>query len=269
MDKIDGDREEASIGLNAILKKSLNKDQVWILSHADYELNTAQLNELDSHLKRLIDHEPLPYLLGEVEFYGTAFRVSPAVLIPRPETELLVEEVLAWMRQAERKERLRLLDIGTGSGCIPISIMKIVADCRGVAVDISREALKVAQQNLVRNGLKDLDLVQGDLITALDGKFNVVTANLPYIPSQELNKLRVAKHEPHLALDGGPDGLFFYRRLFASLPAVVAAPAICIFEIHHDQGLQIQEVAARYFQGKTVEIKKDYAGFDRFLKIEV
>lgn len=267
--KISGDRDETSIAVNAILKKSLKKDLVWILSNLDYELNSKQITVLENHLERLMNHEPLPYITGEAAFFNNLFHVTRDVLIPRPETELLVEQVLKWVHQLAVKDEINLLDIGTGSGCIPISILKTYPDNSAAAIDISGKALRIAEQNAKLSGVNTIQFIQSDLLTAVKGRFNVVTGNLPYIPTAELENLRAAKYEPWIALDGGPDGLVFYRRLFEDLPSVLISPALCIFEIHHDQGQRIQTLAREKLKSYSSCILKDYAGFDRFIKIEV
>ena len=267
--KISGDRDENSIAINAILKKCLNKDQVWILSNLDYEINAELIDELNNFLTRVIKNEPLPYILEEAAFFGISFQVSPDVLIPRPETELLVETVINWINQKGTSERLKLLDIGTGSGCIPISIMKNTPNCSGIAVDISARALKIAKQNAELSGVKKLSFIQSDLTSAIKTKFNIITGNLPYIPTEELSYLRVAEFEPWLALDGGLNGLIYYERLFPTLANIVAKPGLCMFEIHHDQGEQILNIAKRTLSASSVNIIQDYSGFDRFIKIEV
>ncbi|MAT43193.1 MAG: protein-(glutamine-N5) methyltransferase, release factor-specific [Anaerolineaceae bacterium] len=267
--KLSGDRDEISIAVNALLKKSLNKDQVWMLTNLDHELKNEQIIELENQLKRLINNEPLHYILEEAAFFGRIFRVSPDVLIPRPETELLVETVIDWAQQKSHSDEIKLLDIGTGSGCIPISILKAIPGSKGIGVDISYKALKVAQINAKELGVEELLLIQSDLISGLKSKFNVITANLPYIPTDELRKLRVAKFEPELALDGGETGLLYYERLFLTLNKILDGSALCIFEFHHDQGERIRYLAKKLIKSKSINILQDYAGFDRFIKIEV
>lgn len=271
VDRLSGDRDEAVIAVNAIIKTTLNKDQVWLLTHLDISLNQSQLDQLEKYLTRLISDEPLPYILKQIEFFGLPFFVNANVLIPRPETEILVETVLNWSNEEGIKNKqLSLLDVGTGSGCIPISILKNTSSIySAVSVDVSYSALQVAKKNLQLHNIKNLELFQGNLLTGIRGKFSIVTANLPYIPSGICKELRVAKNEPLLALDGGEDGLDLYRVFFRDLGNCLEDQAICICEIHNDQAEKISILADQNIKIKNKTIIEDYAGWDRFLFIEV
>jgi release factor glutamine methyltransferase len=225
--------------------------------------------EWESRVRRRASREPLQYILGVQEFYGRAFRVSPAVLIPRPETELLVEEVL------KRRERFPspplIVDIGTGSGAIALTLACEWPDARVVAVDLSPDALAVAAENAGRLGVAErVAFVRGDLVEPLLERGvqpAIVVSNPPYIPSKDCRELEpeVREHEPMLALDGGEDGLYPYRVISAALPRLWGEqrPALVAYEV--GQG-QAQDVAAMIRQAvPDVEtlVRPDLAGIER------
>ena len=175
------------------------------------------------------------HLIGHWEFYGLDFGVTPAVLIPRPETELMVERAQAWLQQHPHLRRGA--DVGTGSGCIAISLAKQIKDLRVLAMDRSWEALQVARRNAVFHQVTErVAFVQGDLLTAVKGPFDLVCANLPYIPRSSLESLSVAHHEPRQALDGGSDGVSWIRQLIDDAPRWLSAPALMLLEMQYDQG---------------------------------
>lgn len=203
--------ETAVLDAQTALAALLRKPRAWVLAHPEAPLPESVQPQLEAWLDRLRRGEPLPYVLGEWPFYGRTFIVTPAVLIPRPETETLVEAVLA---QVPPKASARIVDVGTGSGCIAITLALERPHLHVWATDISAPALRVALANVRRHGVAHrVHLVQADLLTPLWGPWDVVVANLPYIPQGELPRLRVARWEPTLALNGGPDGLFWLRRL--------------------------------------------------------
>ena len=176
-------RECAALEARLILANVLNQSSASILAHPEQVMNSQQLAAANQLRERLVEGEPLPYLLGHWEFYGLNFAVRPGVLIPRPETELLVETALSWLR--ENPHRRRAVDIGTGSGCIAAAMAVNVQDLDVIAVDISWTALEVAQQNIHQLFVTDrVHLVNADLLNGLCGHFDLVTANLPYIPGE-------------------------------------------------------------------------------------
>lgn len=212
--------------------------------------------------------EPLPYLLGDWHFYGNRFLVTPAVLIPRPETERLVELAINWL-QSHTQAKV-VLDIGTGSGCIAITLLKSrkLQLAQATACDLSLEALKLAQQNARLNGVQDrLHLVQSDLSTSFTGPIDIVCANLPYIPSARLPMLDVSRHEPRLALDGGSDGFELYRQLFSDLAGKMAADSLILCEIDLTQEKSGAKLAQQVFPSAEVSVIRDYDGLPRVLSI--
>ena len=231
-----------------------------LLAHGDREATGEQeenyFNLLSGRSKRI----PLQHLTGTQDFMGLTFRVNENVLIPRQDTEILVEEVMKDLHGGSS-----ILDLCTGSGCILISLLYYSNDCRGVGVDLSGEALKVARGNakeLIPK--KDCTFLEGDLFEKVEGKFDVLTSNPPYIPSKVVDGLmpEVREHEPRMALDGREDGLHFYRRILKECPPYLNGGANVFFEIGHDQGEAVSGLMkeAGFME---VQVIKDYAGLDR------
>lgn len=205
-------------------------------------------------------HIPLQHITGVQEFMGLEFLVNQHVLVPRQDTEVLVESVLEVL-----KPDMRVLDMCTGSGCILISLMKLhgTSTICGVGVDISKEALKVAQANGERIGVK-ADFIQSDLFENVDGRYDVIVSNPPYIRTAVIEELKeeVKCHDPFIALDGKEDGLYFYRKIVEESGRYLKAGGKLYFEIGHDQGEDVKNLMEQAgFTGVTV--KKDLAGLDR------
>jgi release factor glutamine methyltransferase len=259
---------QVNLALQVIISQVLGRPRAWVLAHPEVELTPDQLERLDGLAARLADGVPLPYLTGEQEFYGLAFTVTPAVLIPRPETELLVEQALEWLRDHPVKRNAA--DVGTGSGCIAVTLAKYILDLRVHSVDLSKEALEVARSNAARHGVEGrIDFHQADLLCEMDIPLDLICANLPYISRQSLAELDVAKNEPALALDGGEDGLELIRRLLKNAPDRLALGGMILLEIQYDQGQAVSNLAREGFPGAQVEVLKDLAGLDRLVKVEV
>lgn len=214
--------------------------------------------------RRRLHGEPVAYIVGMKEFYGLDFEVSPAVLIPRPETELFVDRLLA---AHERSTQMKLLDLGTGSGVLAVTCAVHYPNIRVTAVDISSAALQMAQLNADRHGVRDrVMFVQGNLVEAVRiGSFNVIVANLPYVPESKRDTLsgEVLAHEPEVALFAGWDGLDLYRRLAAGLAGRVRRGTQLLCEIDHGQGDAMVEIFEPV--AKDVVVEKDYAGLDRLV----
>jgi len=259
--------DTAALDTQVLLAHVLGRSRSWVLAHPDASLTEAQSLALQDSILRLENGEPLPYLLGHWEFYGLDFTITPHTLVPRPETELLVEHALAWLR--EHPSRRMALDVGAGSGCIAIALAVNIPDLQVVASDTYRPALEVAQANAHRHQVEDrLRFVQSDLLSAIPGSYDLLCANLPYIPTNALKILRVAYHEPPLALDGGPDGLGLVRRFLESAPAALKPGGLALLEIEASQGDQVRRIAGQAFPQAGVEIFADLAGHDRLLKIQ-
>ena len=202
-------------------------------------------------------HIPLQYLTGRQEFMGFSFVVNEKVLIPRQDTEILVEEALRTLDAG-----MRVLDVCTGSGCILLSLMRLCAGLEGTGTDLSEEALQVAGENARRLGAR-VSFVQGDLFEPVSGKYDCIVSNPPYIASREVDALmeEVRGHEPRMALDGGEDGLYFYRKIAVQSPKYLKDRGRILREIGCDQGEAVAGLLAPAFD--EVRIVQDLAGLDR------
>jgi release factor glutamine methyltransferase len=221
------------------------------------ESERAPLREL---VRRRSEGLPLQHLLGTVDFLGFIFATDARALIPRPETEQLVEFVLA------EGAFDRIVDVGTGSGVIALSLALKRPDCAITACEISPDALALARENAERHGLADrVTFLESELLSAAPGPFDAVVANLPYIPSAEIASLsREVRHDPALALDGGADGLDLIRRLAAEAAAKLAPGGLIALEIGHDQASAVGEILAQHIF-RDISPRRDYQGIERFL----
>lgn len=226
--------------------------------HMDDELTIEQANEYENILKKRAERVPLQYITGEQDFMGLPFKVSPAVLIPRQDTETLVEEALKVI-----KPGMKVLDMCTGSGCILISILKNVTDVEGLGVDISKQALIVAKENAKLNGVA-ASFERSDLFEMVTDTYDVIVSNPPYIPTDVIHDLmpEVAQFEPYQALDGKEDGLHFYRKIVKECRSYLKEDGKILFEIGHDQGAAVSEMLT-YAGFSDVRVVKDLAGNDR------
>ncbi|MBI9044934.1 MAG: peptide chain release factor N(5)-glutamine methyltransferase [Anaerolineaceae bacterium] len=257
-----------SPGLDAqvLISHALKKSRSWVLSHQDEQLSGIELKQLNDLAKDYLSGLPLPYILGNWEFFGFPFLVSPDVLIPRPETELLVEEALQFIVQDNKIKTV--LDIGTGSGCISISIAKHHPNSIIFASDISREALTIAKKNITMNEVSDqVHLIQADLLPPIQIPVDLICANLPYIPTETLKELQVAKHEPLLALDGGSTGLFLIEKLLSAAKHLMAPEYMLLFEIEDRQKEDVSALAKKHYPEAQFLVISDLTGKPRLLKI--
>jgi release factor glutamine methyltransferase len=257
-----------------LLAHVLGRPRTWLLAHQESPAEPVEAASLEELLRRLQQGEPLPYVLGHQEFFGLDFDLTPDVLIPRPETELLVQNAIAWMEGAA--DRRTVADVGTGSGCIAVSIAVHVPTARLMATDISLPALNVARANARKFGVADrIDFLECDILPAhteglsTEQHLDLICANLPYIPSAELRSLPVFGREPSLALDGGPDGLDPFRRFFALAPDWMAAGGRMLLEIEAKSGPSVLSLAYDVLHAAAIHLHKDLAGRDRLLEIQL
>jgi len=269
-----------ALDASVLISHILNKPRTWVLAHPELTLTTEQQKRLKASLDRLESGEPFPYVIGIWEFFGLKFDVTSDVLIPRPETELLVEKAITWL-QSHPKQRV-VADVGTGSGVIAISIAAHISKVKILATDISSKALQVAKRNAEKHGVsKNIEFIECDLLperstpNALQSKIvnrkssiDMLCTNLPYIPTKELHKLPIYNREPTLALDGGEDGLDQIRKLMRIAPAWLAPDGLMLLEIESSQGLEILYLARETFPDAHIRLHKDLAGKDRLLSVE-
>jgi release factor glutamine methyltransferase len=254
-----------------LLAHLLGKPRSWVLAHTEAPLTRERCTALEGLAARLEAGEPLPYVLGRWEFFGLDFELTPDVLIPRPESELLVEQALAWLAAKPDMGRPpRAVDIGTGSGCLAVTLAMRAPGVRVAATDLSPAALEVARRNAVRHAVAErIEFSCCDLFPGPSGDFDLVLANLPYIPTRLLQKLPVFMREPTLALDGGGDGLRIIRRLLTEAPDRMAPGGLLLLEIASGQGPSVLSLACDSFTQAEIHLHKDLAGHDRLVEVQV
>lgn len=251
-----------------LLSFVMNKKKEWLLAHPEVSLSEEQEIQLGVNVNRLIEGEPLPYLTGIQAFYGLDFYVTPAVLIPRPETELLVEEAIQWL--GAHPARRTAIDVGTGSGAIAVTLADQVPDLNLTAVDLSPNVLEVARTNAQKFGVSErIHFLESDLLDTVDGQFDLLAANLPYIPTSTLESLPVLKYEPRQALDGGPDGLCYIRKFLQQAVLHTKPGSLILLEIEASQGDLVLTLARDTFTGGTASLIQDYAKLPRIIKIQL
>lgn len=251
-----------------LLGDVLGQSDAWLRAHTNDVLTDEAWQQFDSWLLSRATGYPLPYILGKWRFYQWDFVVTEDVLIPRPETEQLVEMAYRWAQQ-QSNPLLQIVDVGTGSGAIAVSLAKLLPKAEIVGIDVSHQALQIARHNAQRLDAENCNFVQSNLLRALapSQTIDLVVANLPYINTDDLSTLDVARHEPHLALDGGPDGLDVIRQLLDQLPYYLAQKGVCMLEIGAAQG-----TAFRHWAQDTpfkMCVKQDFAGRDRFVIVKL
>jgi len=251
-----------------LLAHVLGKDRGWVWVHPEAVPSVEDEERFRALLARRLKREPLAYLLGEWEFYGRPFFVTPDVLVPRPETELLVEAVVAWARERRAAE---LADIGAGSGAIAVTLALELPDAQIVAMDLSPHALAVTQRNAERHGVLDrLTLLEGDLLEPIRqaerAPLDAIIANLPYIAEEEYPTLmpEVREHEPLLALRAGEGGLALIRRLIADAPPLLASAGLLALEVGMGQAERVVSLL-KETGWRLLRVIEDYGGIPRHI----
>ncbi len=246
----------------------LEKKREWLITHLDDTIEPSMLNKANTQFRRLENGEPLPYIIGKQAFFGLDFFVTPDVLIPRPETEQLIEECIEWLEAHPTKRYLA--DVGTGSGIIPVVLADRFKDLQITAIDISTTALDVARKNADQFHVHEqISFVNSDLFQNCPYQFDLITANLPYIPSDILATLPVAKHEPLLALDGGKDGLRLIERLLSQSQEHLYPGGLLILEIESSLANSVLDLAKTLLPRASITLLNDLANLPRIIKIQV
>lgn len=249
---------EAELDARLLLEEVCGTDRNDLLVHGDKEVPPEQCDRYVEYIQRRQKREPLQQITGYQEFMGLRFKVTPDVLIPRQDTETLVEEVMRYLHDG-----MHLLDMCTGSGCILLSLLKYSNDCEGTGCDISEKALKVAEENAEMLSL-NASLVQSNLFENISGKYEFIVSNPPYIPTGVIPTLmeEVRDHEPVSALDGREDGLYFYREIVEKAGEYLYPGGMLFFEIGYDQAEKVSSLM-REAGYQEVTVCKDLAGLDR------
>lgn len=258
--------DSASLDAQLLMAEVLGESRAHVLAHPEKSLTDAQASAFAALVARRALGEPVAYLLGRRAWYDREFVVSPAVLIPRPETELLLEAALALVAAHDDK-RLTVVDVGTGSGVLAVTFAALVPQARVYAVDLSPTALAVARHNAALHQANVI-FFEGDLLAPLieqEITVDLILANLPYITSDEVPALEVSRYEPTLALDGGADGLALIRRLLTQVPQVARRDACVLLEIGAGQGEAARAAVETALPGWAAQVKPDYAGHDRIV----
>jgi len=253
---------------NRLLEHVLGRTSAWLVAHDTEGLDPVERHGFVRVVKERARGVPVAYVLGRWGFFGSEYTVNADVLVPRPETELLVERALQFLMR--RAGRLQVLDVGTGSGAIACAIAQALPNAIVHATDNNAAAIRLAQQNAARLGVQDrCTFFVGDLAAPVRGeRYACVLANLPYIPTAELpRRPDPASYEPRGALDGGPDGLALYRRLLSELPSLLEDDALAVLEAAAPTIAALVDVARRYVVRADVDVARDYAGQERFVVV--
>jgi release factor glutamine methyltransferase len=250
-----------------LLSKASGWPRPVVLIHTERPVPEEALARFHGLIARRCRREPLQQILGDTEFFGLKFLVDGDVMAPRPETEVLVEQVIKRWRPGFRA----ILDIGTGSGCLAVALAMNLPGCSVDAVDISEKALETANRNIELHGLAGrVAPLLGDLVPKGQKTYDVIVSNPPYIPSGEIDDLmpEVSRYEPRLALDGGGDGLEYYRKIAAAAPSRLGTPGLLALEVGEGQAAAVGAMMSEAFGRSNVSKAKDLCGADRVVMVE-
>jgi release factor glutamine methyltransferase len=262
--------ESPRLDVELLLAHTLGTNRAWVLAHPERRLTPKELTRFRDLAARRLRREPLAYITGRREFFGLDLAVDARVLIPRPETELLVERALDLARRLPGP--VLIADVGAGSGAIAVALAVHLPAARVYALDQSTGALAVTAGNARRHGVEGrVVCLQGDLLAPLPEAVHLITANLPYVAAEEWDTLapEIREHEPRAALDGGPGGLEVIRRLLAAAGRHLRAGGAILLEIGAHQGPAARALAGSQFPEARIDLHQDYAGLDRLLVLHV
>ncbi|MDD3241191.1 MAG: peptide chain release factor N(5)-glutamine methyltransferase [Bacilli bacterium] len=262
---VEGKKKCNSTIVKMLLASILNMNPLELLNNLDMKISSDLFDEFNQKLELFLSKKPIQYIIGNVNFYGNIFEVNENVLIPRFETEELVENTILYIKKIFGNKKINILDLCTGSGCIGLTL-KDKIDCEATLSDISEKALEVALKNKESLNL-DVNIVNSDLLNNIQDNFDVIISNPPYIKEKEEIEEIVINNEPHLALFGGEEGLDFYKKILSTCKKNLNSKYLIAFEIGIDQAEKIKELAIANFNKVNVDIKKDLSGKDRMIFI--
>lgn len=250
--------EEATSKARRLLAYSLNVSKEYLITHNNDAINEEKIKEYNKYIEEQISGKPIQYIIGKQEFMGIEFTVNENVLIPQPDTEILVEKTIEIIKKIKEP---KVLDLCTGSGAIAVSIAKYVPDAKVYASDISKKALQVAKINDKEN---KVNFIESNLFENIEGNFDVIVSNPPYIKTKEIKALsKEVQNEPHLALDGGQDGLYFYREIIEEAHKYLSEKGYLCLEIGDDQKEEVVDLINRSGKYENIQVYKDFGGNDR------
>lgn len=249
------------------LEQVLNLSRPELIVNKDRELTKKEYKKYKKINKKLKKGQPIQYILKKANFYGTDYYVNKNVLIPRPETEYLVEKTNKLIKEIIKKEDISILDIGTGSGAIAITLKELNPSVNITATDISKKALKVAKKNTQKHNTK-IKLLKTNLYQGINQKYDIVISNPPYI-DKESNDIesKVINNEPNIALFADNQGLYYYEEILKNIDKIIKKEHIIAFEIGENQGEKVKKIAKKYLPNDKIIIEKDYNNYDRYLFI--
>jgi release factor glutamine methyltransferase len=262
--------DEPGVDAELLLRHVLHVDRGQLYRRLTEPLDSQFEEPYRSLLGRRASHEPTPYILGRKEFFGLDFEVTPAAIIPRPETEVLVEQAIAFAQDRPADQVVTIADVGTGCGAIAVTLAHLLPSAQLIAIDASSDALALARRNADRHpSAQPVRFLQGDLLDPIDSPLDLILANLPYIPTAQWAQLppEIREREPRQGLDGGSDGLRQIARLLAMAPSYLAEGGGVILEIGDGQAAAATTLALEALPNERVRVVKDLAGLDRVLVI--
>jgi len=260
--------DEARLEAELLLMHALKTDRVHLYERLQEEMPVHAGGYYRRLLDRRLAHEPTPYIVGHKEFFGLEFEVTRSALIPRPETETLVELAIGFARDRYANGRCTIADVGAGSGVIAVALACELPNARVIATDVSKRALALARRNAARHGVAArIEFVEGDTLLPIEGRAEIIATNLPYVTTEDWLAAppEIREREPRRALDGGADGLRYIRRLLRQAPEKLAGNGALFAEIGDRQGEIARSLAGECFPAAEVEVRPDLAGRDRVL----
>ena len=253
-----------------ILCRVLNVDRLYLIINKDKILTKEETEEYNKLIEKRFEGLPVQYITGSQEFMGLMFHVEEGVLIPRPDTEILIEKVLD---RIDVNNRYNIVDIGTGSGAISVSLAKLIEGAYIYSIDISRKAIDMGRKNAENNGVgSKISFLNGNLFEPLEktdiiGKVDILVSNPPYIPTEDIENLQieVSRYEPRIALDGGVNGLDFYRKIIDGAPKYLKEDGLIALEVGYNQSRKVIDIMVEKGKYVDIQITKDLAGIERVI----